>query len=137
MAEYKCISCGAVKESEEICNCPDCGYRMFETPYDRKATLISEIERFFKSAEMIVEGRSLAYVEKPAMKQIVNGSRTSSDVRIKMADLFAKLRSLGVCEDDKDDYDSVILPNISHLLQRFLQREIRHFGEDAPCIDGD
>lgn len=66
----------------------------------------SEIERFFKSAEMIVEGRSLAYVEKPAMKQIVNGSRTSSDVRIKMADLFAKLRSLGVCEDDKDDYDS-------------------------------
>jgi len=76
------------------------------------AEVKSEIERFFKSAEMIVEGRSLAYVEKPAMKQIVNGSRTSSDVRIKMADLFAKLRSLGVCEDDKDDYDSEDLKNM-------------------------
>ena len=79
MAEYKCISCGAVKESEEICNCPDCGYRMFETPYDRKATLISEIERFFKALrietvlrdEMVFEGIDKANHRFPSYDDIL------------------------------------------------------------------
>ena len=52
MAEYKCICCGAVKESEIICSCPNCGYRMFEIPYDRKAVLISEIEKFFAALQV-------------------------------------------------------------------------------------
>ena len=52
MAEYRCISCGEVKDSEKPCSCPVCGYRMFETPYDRKAKLISEIEGFISRLQI-------------------------------------------------------------------------------------
>lgn len=52
MNEYKCISCGTIRESEDSCSCPVCGYKMFETPYDRRSMLISEIERFFSSLEV-------------------------------------------------------------------------------------
>ena len=52
MAEYKCISCGEVRESETGCSCPVCGYKMFETPYDRRSILISEIERFFSGVQV-------------------------------------------------------------------------------------
>lgn len=52
MAEFKCISCGAVKENNSVCSCPECGYRMFETPYDRKEKLISEIENFISRLEV-------------------------------------------------------------------------------------
>ncbi len=51
MAEYKCVSCGAVKESEDACSCPVCGYKMFATPYDRKDKLTSEIEGFISRLE--------------------------------------------------------------------------------------
>ena len=46
MAEFKCICCGHIKESEKECTCPECGYKMFETPYDRKDMLRKEITRF-------------------------------------------------------------------------------------------
>ncbi len=46
MAEFKCISCGEIKESEKNCSCPVCGYRMFQLPYQRKAVLIKEIQEF-------------------------------------------------------------------------------------------
>ena len=46
MAEFKCISCGETRESEKSCNCPVCGYKMFQTPYDKKATLRREIQDF-------------------------------------------------------------------------------------------
>ena len=52
MAEYKCISCGEIRQSESGCSCPVCGYKMFEMPYDRKSILISEIEHFFSSLEV-------------------------------------------------------------------------------------
>ncbi len=46
MAVYKCIGCTATKESEEVCTCPMCGYKMFKLPYDCTDVLISESERF-------------------------------------------------------------------------------------------
>lgn len=46
MAEFKCISCGAVKESEKSCSCPVCGYKMLETPYDKDEALRREIRDF-------------------------------------------------------------------------------------------
>lgn len=46
MAEFRCISCGEVKASSKPCTCPVCGYRMFETPYDRASLLKEEIRRF-------------------------------------------------------------------------------------------
>lgn len=52
MPEFKCISCGATRESEKICSCPACGYRMFKTPYDRRDILISEIKNFISRLEI-------------------------------------------------------------------------------------
>lgn len=52
MTEFKCISCGAVKESDSSCSCPKCGYRMFKTPYDRKEKLFSEIKGFVSQLEV-------------------------------------------------------------------------------------
>lgn len=52
MAEYKCINCGAVKESENNCSCPSCGYLMFQSPYIRKDVLISEIAKFISRLEV-------------------------------------------------------------------------------------
>ncbi len=55
MKEYKCTTCGAIKESEEPCGCPVCGYKMFETPYDRSEVLRKETRDFvskFKLSEL-------------------------------------------------------------------------------------
>ena len=52
MAEYKCISCGEIKESESPCSCPMCGYKMFEMPYERKNILASEIDNFISRLEV-------------------------------------------------------------------------------------
>ena len=52
MAEFKCISCGATKESDSSCSCSICGYRMFETPFDRRKILTSEIEGFVSHLEV-------------------------------------------------------------------------------------
>ena len=46
MSEYKCISCGEIKESKEACSCPVCGYRMFALPYEREEVLKKEIRDF-------------------------------------------------------------------------------------------
>ena len=46
MTEFKCISCGAVKESEKSCSCPVCGYKMLEMPYDKDEAIKREIRDF-------------------------------------------------------------------------------------------
>lgn len=52
MATYKCISCGEIKESDSRCSCPVCGYRMFETPYERTEMLRSEIATFISRLQV-------------------------------------------------------------------------------------
>lgn len=49
MAEFKCVACGYTKECEKECTCPECGYKMFPTPYNRKEVLIEEIQKFVKA----------------------------------------------------------------------------------------
>ena len=46
MAQYKCISCGKVIESDNPCACDVCGYNMFEMPYNRSDILRGEISKF-------------------------------------------------------------------------------------------
>ena len=46
MAEFKCIVCGELKQSDKKCMCPICGYMMFKLPYERKDVFISEIRGF-------------------------------------------------------------------------------------------
>lgn len=53
MSEYKCINCGEIKESENTCSCPACGYRMFMYPYDRRGILLSEIEDFISKLKVV------------------------------------------------------------------------------------
>ena len=48
MKEYKCISCGEVKQGDERCTCPVCGYSMYEMPYERAEILRREIVNFIK-----------------------------------------------------------------------------------------
>ena len=48
MAEYKCICCGEIKNSDKDCTCPTCGYKMFPMPYERHTVLIDEITSFLK-----------------------------------------------------------------------------------------
>lgn len=48
MAEYQCICCGEVKQSQKDCICPNCGYKMYLAPYDRKQMLADEINRFLQ-----------------------------------------------------------------------------------------
>ena len=46
MRTFKCIGCGATKESDKKCNCMECGYGMFEAPYERAELLRKEIRDF-------------------------------------------------------------------------------------------
>lgn len=52
MPDFKCINCGEIKESKSSCTCPNCGYTMFEIPYNRKDVLITEIENFISCLEI-------------------------------------------------------------------------------------
>lgn len=52
MSEYKCVCCGEVRESENSCTCPNCGYKMFQLPYDRADKLREEIEGFVSRLEI-------------------------------------------------------------------------------------
>ena len=65
-----------------------------------------EINDFFKSAELIVEGGTYHF-DKPAMKSIVNGCSSASDVIIKKSDFYHLLQySFGIVEEDEKDYYS-------------------------------
>ena len=67
MTEYKCISCGYIEDRRETGSCPICGYRMFESPYDRKDVLASEIKRFISRLEVkTVIKEDLVFVGKGA-----------------------------------------------------------------------
>lgn len=60
--EHKCICCGYIKERAKIGSCPQCGYKMLPTPYDRKDALIGEIKTFIKKLEVSeVKSHNLIY----------------------------------------------------------------------------
>ena len=79
MTEFKCIHCGEIKESDQQCSCPVCGYRMFEAPFDRRAVLCTEIEGFISRLEvktliredLIVEGKDQDDHRFPSFDQIL------------------------------------------------------------------
>ena len=52
MSEYKCICCGEVRQSEKSRTCPNCGYKMYPTPYDRKQVLADEINNFLQHLQL-------------------------------------------------------------------------------------
>lgn len=63
-----------------------------------------EIDDFFVSAELIVDGKQLLF-DTVAMKAIINGCSTAGDVKVKKADFFHVLQcSYGIMEDDRSSY---------------------------------
>ena len=48
MKTYKCINCGYENIQDEISTCPNCGFHMYETPYNRSIKLKEEIIYFLK-----------------------------------------------------------------------------------------
>ena len=79
MSEYRCICCAETKQSDQPCFCPTCGYRMFETPFDRKIVLLSEIEGFISRLEvtsilredLVFEGKDKDDARFPSYDQIL------------------------------------------------------------------
>lgn len=64
-----------------------------------------EIEDFFSTAILIIEGKRILNTEAIAMKNILNGCNTASDINIKKADFFTELKSrYGILLDEKTDY---------------------------------
>lgn len=65
MTEYKCICCGAVKESEKACTCANCGYKMYPMPYERKQVLADEIGSFINYLKLgEIEPSEISFVRK-------------------------------------------------------------------------
>ncbi|MBR5579430.1 MAG: hypothetical protein IKW28_10610 [Lachnospiraceae bacterium] len=66
-----------------------------------------EIDEFFDTASEIVEGKRQCFLNKPAMKAIMDGCRTATDVDIKKSDFYHKLQyGFGILEDSRENYYS-------------------------------
>ena len=64
-----------------------------------------EIEAYFGIAKLIVEKKQSLIIDKPAMRFIINGCKTGSDVVEKESDFFHLLRyTYGITEDEKKAY---------------------------------
>ena len=65
MSELKCICCGKTAESESRITCPQCGYTMYETPYDRAYMLRQEIVRFVNTVSSLeMDMRLITWTDK-------------------------------------------------------------------------
>ncbi len=63
----------------------------------------SEIEKLFYVAGLIVKGKATLLPGKTAIKNIVDGCDSSSDITRKTAEFFTELKSLGIFEADEID----------------------------------
>ena len=65
----------------------------------------NEIDEFFSVAEEIADGKIHRYIDRPAMKAIINGCNSSTDVTVKKSDFYHKLKfQFGILQDEHDDY---------------------------------
>lgn len=123
MAEFRCISCGALKESESSCSCPVCGYKMFQTPYDRKSILISEIESFIARLEVkLVLREDLVFVGKD-----------EDDSRFPSYDKILKYVS---SKDRTEDFLSNLLETAEQLKLHFTDEFSKTYPVSFDNLDG-
>lgn len=66
---------------------------------------LNEIEQFFDKAQYILENNEKIDPSKPAMIEILNGCKTSSDVMLKKAEFFELLRKKDIVLDDDYYYE--------------------------------
>ncbi len=94
---------------------------------------IDEVDRFFRAAEDIVEGKAALDPSKPAMATIVNGCASKGDVITKKAKFFADLNTLGIRRAEASEEVVVEELNIesSSLLEK-IEREFKERRRDFP-----
>jgi hypothetical protein len=63
-----------------------------------------EIERFFNKAEYIVEGKETPDPSREAMRSIVNGCKSASDVVLKKSNFYNLLKNHGIKEENEKDF---------------------------------
>lgn len=134
MSEYKCVSCGEVRESENSCTCPNCGYKMFQLPYDRKDKLREEIEGFISRLEITsVTREDLLFVGKDEddkrfpdyarIRQYVSGSERTEEFQNRLLETTKQLKlhyteryskeypiSFEKLDEMLRQYDAILLP---------------------------
>lgn len=123
MAEFRCISCGALKGSESSCSCPVCGYKMFQTPYDRKSILISEIESFIARLE----------VKSVLREDLVFVGKDEDDSRFPSYDKILKYVS---SKDRTEDFLSNLLETAEQLKLHFTDEFSKTYPVSFDNLDG-
>jgi len=123
MAEFRCISCGALKESDSSCSCPVCGYKMFQTPYDRKSILISEIERFIARLE----------VKSVLREDLVFEGKDKDDSRFPNYDRILKYVST---KDRTEDFLNNLLETVKQLKLHFTDEFSKTYPVSFANLDG-
>lgn len=132
MMEYKCISCGETKESNQSCSCPVCGYKMFPMPFDRKSILLSEINGFLARLEvtdvtreeLVFKGKEKDEPRFPDYERVVRYVtsftrtedfqtgllRTVEQLKLHYSSPFSKIYpvSFDLIEQRIEDYDAVL-----------------------------
>jgi hypothetical protein len=63
-----------------------------------------EINRFFHVAELIMEGKASLNPSKTAMKEIINGCSSKSDVIVKRNKLYISLKTVGIVKEEPKNY---------------------------------
>lgn len=123
MAEFRCISCGALKESDSSCSCPVCGYKMFQTPYNRKSILISEIERFIARLE----------VKSVLREDLVFEGKDTDDSRFPNYDRILKYVST---KDRTEDFLNNLLETVKQLKLHFTDEYSKTYPVSFANLDG-
>jgi len=92
-----------------------------------------EINDFFHVAELIVIGIKTLNPSKTAMKEIINGCSTKSDVVVKRNKLFIDLRTAGILKEDEIDYYKNYKYNIED--RKVVEEAKRIFSEQGKDFD--
>lgn len=98
-----------------------------------------EINDFFQVASLIIDNKKHLNPSKTAMKEIVNGCVTKSDIIVKQNKFFIMLKTAGILKEDEFDYYKDYSHNIegTEVLKELKQKSIdkkREFNEES-CLN--
>lgn len=102
MSIYKCVACGREAEAEKERSCPECGCKMFETPYDRAEKLRSEIIDYVVKAadskidtsEIFAEARQEEHERFPRLGQIRQYAESAEKTEIFLVRLQKSIQNI-------------------------------------------
>ncbi|PHR74180.1 MAG: hypothetical protein COA67_02095 [Lutibacter sp.] len=98
-----------------------------------------EIYNFFHVASLIIDNKTSLNPSKTAMKEIVNGCVTKSDIIVKRNNFFITLKTAGILKEDEIDYYKDYSHNIegTEILKELKQMSAdkkREFNEEG-CLN--